>query len=539
MARRLAKGFLKAAFKVDWDNDGSTDATLTATVPNIDLSNYFSDTSGSILIFDDLERCTGNLKEILGYINYFVEKEGYKAILIADEKKILSPEDGMTSDYHLYKEKLIGKTLKINADLEGLFDNFIREAVENLACRKFLRRQKPLIKSVFTNSAFNNLRSLKRALIEFFRVWSILEEEIRNNEDLLSKLLELLLILSMEIHAGTLKDNDLPDLFGANALRRITAKNGEITDQDRRIKEVTSKYDFYFRESLMSASIWNDLFFTGHINQEDVNLTLKNTKYFLKQNTPTWVQLWYLWDLEDDEYLILYNSVRNNFNARAYSDPGVALHVFSMLLNLSEKEIIEEKIEETIKECKEYIDNAIKEEKFTLSYEVLSHLQSGRGHGGLGYTNNESDSFREVAKYLKDRISIKLRDSLKNHKSKIVAAIQGGPPDLHDLLTNDTMSGERLNRRPILKLFDPKEFFDLYWGAPNETKNKVASAIKDRYELASNRAELSEELEWLERLADEASRQLPQAPFAVSKMMLNRFIHTLKKTVETLRENAI
>ena len=42
----------------------------------------------SILVFDDLERCDCPLNEVLGYINTFVEQEGIKVILIANEKEI-------------------------------------------------------------------------------------------------------------------------------------------------------------------------------------------------------------------------------------------------------------------------------------------------------------------------------------------------------------------------------------------------------------------------------------------------------------------
>ena len=42
----------------------------------------------SILIFDDLERCDCPINEILGYINGFVEHEGLKVILVANQKEI-------------------------------------------------------------------------------------------------------------------------------------------------------------------------------------------------------------------------------------------------------------------------------------------------------------------------------------------------------------------------------------------------------------------------------------------------------------------
>lgn len=48
----------------------------------------FLSVKDSILIFDDLERCDCPINEILGYINTFVEHEGMKVIIVANQKEI-------------------------------------------------------------------------------------------------------------------------------------------------------------------------------------------------------------------------------------------------------------------------------------------------------------------------------------------------------------------------------------------------------------------------------------------------------------------
>ncbi len=48
--------------------------------------NTFLSIKNSIFIFDDLERCDCPVNEILGYINGFVEHEGLKVILVANQK---------------------------------------------------------------------------------------------------------------------------------------------------------------------------------------------------------------------------------------------------------------------------------------------------------------------------------------------------------------------------------------------------------------------------------------------------------------------
>lgn len=50
--------------------------------------NAFLTIKNSIFIFDDLERCDCPVNEILGYINGFVEHEGLKVILVANQKEV-------------------------------------------------------------------------------------------------------------------------------------------------------------------------------------------------------------------------------------------------------------------------------------------------------------------------------------------------------------------------------------------------------------------------------------------------------------------
>lgn len=53
-----------------------------------EAAGKFISIKDSILIFDDLERCDCPINEILGYINTFVEHEGMKVIIVANQKEI-------------------------------------------------------------------------------------------------------------------------------------------------------------------------------------------------------------------------------------------------------------------------------------------------------------------------------------------------------------------------------------------------------------------------------------------------------------------
>ena len=81
LAGKIGKGLLKATLKIDLNDDGKSDASVTSQVPDINLPDYLSNTEGLILVFDDLERASMDLENLLGYINYFVEHQGYKVVI--------------------------------------------------------------------------------------------------------------------------------------------------------------------------------------------------------------------------------------------------------------------------------------------------------------------------------------------------------------------------------------------------------------------------------------------------------------------------
>jgi len=92
---------LKATLKIDWDGDEQENAEVEMKIPDLKPEDLLN-TKDYILIFDDLERCSINIINLLGYINFFVEHQSYKVILIANEEELEK-----TEKYALIKEKLL------------------------------------------------------------------------------------------------------------------------------------------------------------------------------------------------------------------------------------------------------------------------------------------------------------------------------------------------------------------------------------------------------------------------------------------------
>lgn len=111
---KILKGLVKGTLKIDLNDDRRNDGTLNVQIPEVNLPEYLKNADKRILIFDDLERCKIDLSNILGYINYFVEHQELKVILVANEDELLKNDS-----YKVIKEKLIGKTFGVSLDFEG------------------------------------------------------------------------------------------------------------------------------------------------------------------------------------------------------------------------------------------------------------------------------------------------------------------------------------------------------------------------------------------------------------------------------------
>ena len=149
LAGKIGKGLLKGTLKIDLDDDGKAEGSAKVGVPDIKLTDYLTNTSDCILVFDDLERCSMELNDILGYINYFVEKDGYKVIVIADEDKLIGNETEDNQAYSNIKEKLFGKTLCLEPDFEHVYTKFINQIIDEDALRNLLISNLGIVSAIF------------------------------------------------------------------------------------------------------------------------------------------------------------------------------------------------------------------------------------------------------------------------------------------------------------------------------------------------------------------------------------------------------
>lgn len=535
LAGRLAKGLLRGALKLDLDGDGKADASLSVGTPDINLNDYLTDTKNCILVFDDLERCSIELKQVLGYINYFVEMDGYKVILVADEEKLNAIHKSQdVSGYKYVKEKLIGKTLEVEPNIGAVFDKLLNETASSDNLKEILAPRKERIIHIFKCAKYRNLRSLRKTLLEFDRLLIVLEEEVKLNDKLISHLLNIFIILSLEIYSGELLAEEINSLIGSSCISRSMQENKGKEGPPNKFSVIERKYDLSLYETILEVSEWICIFTKGSIDAERVNETLKKSNYFSKEHSPDWIKLWHHFDLEDAEFIRLYESVRSSFDAREYFHPGEIKHISGMFLRFSKKNLINKDKSEILRDCVLYIDEVFAKSLVIVDESTHEQVNSFGSFAGLGYMDIDSDEFGELSKYLNEKIQSAFDGELENRSGEILQAMKQDPEHLYTLLCHSNYKENAFYYHPILHYIDSAEFILQFQKIPNKAKRIVVDALFTRYTHRGLNDPVLVERDWLKKVHEGFGAALNKGNVTISTLAFEYACSRLGDSLKTL-----
>ena len=256
----LTKKILKVAGKIvfrtnlDWNNNGSEDFSLDATLDSLTLLGTKTDSSiikTKLIVFDDLERCLIDMKLLLGYINNFVEHGACHVIIIGDETHTT---DDAQKKLIEFKEKTVGREFEIMPDVGAAVDSFINKDI--IPRLEWLAKQKDFILDCFTATQCDNLRLLRQCLYDF----SVLYAEVhvdndKNSDSILMSLLgdyiityceyrgefrQLILNHNWDYFSGVIGDEKTKENVNKfeNKYSKLTAKYAIDILDNKRIKQI-------------------------------------------------------------------------------------------------------------------------------------------------------------------------------------------------------------------------------------------------------------------------------------------------------------
>lgn len=432
---------------------------------------------GNILIFDDLERCSINIVDLLGYINNFVEHQSYKVMLIANEEELEK-----TEKYTLIKEKLIGKTFEFISDALSAYDSFLTELENtNNIKENILEKEKSNILELFEKLESKNLRALRQTLLDFERFYDEVLVNHQSKEELIKDILYWFFLFSFEIRQGNNHILDLPKL--SEEYHSLTYNKKEDEAEKTKYKSFLNKYNLNDNLNvIISFDLWKEILLNSNIQKDEIDLSLRNSKYYFDENTPSWQKLTNWYNLGDDEFEELLKDVYKRFCDNEYKDYKHFKLVASMLLFFQEEKLFIIDFEELFTLIKKNFKSLFDEGSFDFKNIFLIRKEfMGNNYENIQYF--KSDSFKEFEKYIDEFLKVQEILDLKNNSKLIVDAIkEKNSKKFFELLEgkNDIRIFDYKDK-PILSQINIDDLFNSFMKTNGVTMHCFGGIIKDRY----------------------------------------------------------
>ena len=530
LAGAALKSILQLGLKFDLDGDHRDDVNVTARAPDIALPEFLRNTADHIIVFDDLERASMSIIDLLGYINHFVEHQDSKVVVIANETEI----DTTSSDgkYRAIKEKLIGRTLAVVPDVNDALPTFIAE-MTLLTAREVAARSCESIGAIFRASSFNNLRNLRHALLEFDRLMNSLNVRHRQCLEVPADLLLVQLALSFEVRSGALAVGQITQLneWSVAAAQRRTGREAE----DDAATRFFQKYRSYLPSDwLLSLESWQRIFATGLFDSVAINRQLDQCHYYYDQNTPKWKQLWRFFEISDSRIEQLRDELLPNFLGSNLTDAEEIAHLLGIFLMLSEWGVVSTPSSVLLASAQTGIERLLAAGGLASQGAMLLAIESESGSSSLGFQGRDSPAFVEFRRYVSESRRRVLELQFPAKAAALLRLLVDDPGAFRASLV---VFGNRdcdYFKIPILRWIEHSAFVDAVAAASPDGLRALNTVVRERYGSSPHVDLLSEE-PWLAEAATRLIELADRRRGRASAYTIRMIAENVRKSVETMR----
>jgi len=448
-----------------------------------------------VICFDDLERCQIPVKEVLGFINNYVEHKNLKTIILADETNI----DINGKSYDNIKEKVIGRVLNFELDVEETIPHlFVKFKAQNNDFYNFLMTEKKNIIDILVEYKQENLR-----IISFFL--DILEKlfpSFKNaDEKYVQELLLFATLITIEFKQGNLKSTDYKNPKGLDVIDEgyefLLMSNLLGKPEEDVTKKRPKEYSEIFYEKYLKKRIKNYYFYpsvysyilSGYLNITDLGIEIKNrTPEITPQETLDFRQLlnYNFRGLTNEEFRNLTVNVLKYAYEGFYSIYDY-IQIAKFYYYFSTNKIIPETSEEIkkiiyhgleIAKAKKQINNSV--------FDNIFHFQED---------NPEVIIIRDVVREIHH--DIKKEHSIKESNKLLDCIVSDDESALREIFR------EHMVIKPLFEFIDNKRLFNTLIKSTNKQIFNFTNLLLERYESSNIGEFLYGDIECLRMLHNE------------------------------------
>lgn len=505
----------------DVNNAGENKSILAELLLNLD---------GRVLVFDDLERCGMPLVEVMGFINSFVEHEGLKVIVIANEDEI--PDD-QQDDYKRKKEKLVGKTLQVASDAQVVLTSFVETLNDKMVIDTVNRESGAIIKT-FKASKRHNFRSMRAILLDYERLVTAITPRLREKQDAMGQLLLYMMATGMDFRSGELNQNELAALTPYQIFWAPTAIAEEMkTPTQKKAERLSSTHPgIDWRNPIVPPSALAMLFATGAINAEEINAHLAQHPLVAEDSAvPAWRRMWYWMDLPREQYEGARIELLNQLKNHEITHPGIILHVAGIFIMMdSLKDHILGNSIDIVEYFSEYIQTLNNSGTLEADLSIFGWMKQ-QSYDGLGYHSLEDERFNRIKAAVEAATNQALDKKMESLAQTFVERIRSdvtAPALLH---RDDAEDGiYALN--PFLHHIDLDEFASVMITDHNLNKKLIVS-LSLRYDQDRSKI-LEAERSWIKKLRRKLLNLAKESPYPQSLIIKKFTYHYFSNIVKNL-----
>ena len=456
----------------------------TQVVCSIDPKALFESDEKSVpgkrlIVFDDLERCKMPMKEVMGYINYFVEHAGCHVVVVGDDDKIPEKDE----EYQAIKEKTIGRELQLEPEIDEALNSFIT-IIGSKA--KVLKEKKNLIQFCFNIANRKNLRILRQSLEDYCFFIDQLDESVKTSEffdDLKLYLLANFIAVYAEYKSGVKEFED----YTGNLMKETRAKK----DSDKEkvvpltLHNIVAKYE---RPGLLRGHFVMAHGYVGcvmkYLREGKIDKDFINSEVSRNMLSP-WELIGNYSELSNEEFKKNVAHTVGYLENNEFKKVDFLIKACcNMLVLINRKIVTTYTIENVVEWCKKGLEG-----KFFInlsSYDELYH-EKEHVYRTLGYYGSEElqdeikaltkgieEAFKNAAKTTKDVMTLLLDNISDNRIDHFIKIYNYSLPD----------HSTPYSQSAIFSLVNPEMFVTNFVKLQNSSKSKFVSMIRSHYHEA-------------------------------------------------------
>jgi len=467
-----------------------------------DIKQFLNRFKAKIYVFDDLERCEAPINKVLGYVNQFVEHGSAKVIVLANENEISSDKE-----YVRRREKLIGKTLQVKSVFSEAFRHFA-STIDAAAARKFFEDNAADIATIYEQADLDNLRILQQTMWDFERFYRALSPEHVANKEAVATLLRLLFVLSFELKAARITEQDI--LTGRGMTAALMAQL-EKEKPKRPIAIAGERYPMVdIDDNVLSNEFLVEYLVRGVVDADAIGRELKASRFFITvADEEPWRTVWHWFERSDAEFDAALLKVESQFERREFAVGGEILHVLGLRLFLADQGILKLTRADVLAAGKQYIDDLYSAKKLPGPSGDSSELRF-QGWAGLGICEHDTTEYKELYEYLTAMMQRVVLDGYPDKAKQLLSDMSSNVDYFYRQISLSHADASDYVRAPVLAKMPVEEFVDALFALHPSAQRLALMALKGRYEYGRLEQALKEEKPWIVAVHAVIQKRLPQ-----------------------------